>query len=69
VKRLAQILIKLYQLTISAVTPHYCRFQPTCSNYAIEAIERHGFFRGSWLALKRLAHCHPFSAGGYDPVP
>ena len=46
-----------------------CRFHPTCSAYALEAIEKHGIFKGSWLALKRLAKCHPFHKGGYDPVP
>ena len=62
-------LIKLYQSTVSLVTPSACRFTPTCSNYAYEAIERHGLFGGSWLAAKRLARCHPWSSGGYDPVP
>ena len=68
-RQLALDLIKLYQDTVSKVTPHSCRFQPTCSHYASKAIERHGFARGSWLAAKRLARCNPFSKGGYDPVP
>jgi putative membrane protein insertion efficiency factor len=62
-------LIKLYQSTISKVTPSACRFAPTCSNYAYQAVERYGLIKGSWLAAKRLARCHPWSSGGYDPVP
>jgi putative membrane protein insertion efficiency factor len=61
--------IKLYQNTVSRVLPHACCFQPTCSHYALEAIKRHGFARGSWLAAKRIVRCNPFSEGGYDPVP
>jgi len=68
-RQLALDLIQLYQDTVSKVTPHSCRFQPTCSHYAFEAIERHGFAHGSWLAAKRLARCNPLSKGGYDPVP
>jgi len=68
-KQLVLDLIKLYQTTISEVTPRSCRFQPTCSHYACEAIERHGFVKGGWLIIKRLARCNPFSKGGYDPVP
>jgi hypothetical protein len=68
-KQLVLELIKLYQTTVSEVTPHSCRFQPTCSHYACEAIEKYGFNKGSWLAIKRLARCNPFSKGGYDPVP
>jgi len=68
-RQLALDLIKLYQDTVSRVTPHSCRFQPTCSHYASKAIERHGLAQGSWLAVKRLARCNPFSRGGYDPVP
>lgn len=68
-KQLALDLIGLYQETVSELTPHSCRFQPTCSYYAFTAIERYGFARGSWLAVKRLARCNPFSKGGYDPVP
>jgi putative membrane protein insertion efficiency factor len=67
--QLALGLIKLYQNTVSKVTPPVCRFQPTCSQYAFEAIKRYGFIRGSWLAAKRIARCNPFSKGGYDPVP
>lgn len=68
-KQLVLGLVGLYQVTISEVTPHSCRFQPTCSHYACEAIERYGLARGSWLAIKRLARCNPLSRGGYDPVP
>ncbi len=67
--QLALGLIKLYQNTVSKVIPNVCRFQPSCSHYAFEAIKRHGFARGSWLAAKRLGRCNPFSEGGYDPVP
>ncbi|RLC69002.1 MAG: membrane protein insertion efficiency factor YidD [Chloroflexi bacterium] len=66
--QLALGLIRLYQNTLSRVTPHVCRYQPTCSHYASEAIRKHGFARGSWLAAKRLGRCNPFSKGGYDPV-
>ena len=62
-------LIKLYQNTVSRVLPDVCRFQPTCSHYAVEAIKKYGLARGSWLAAKRIARCNPFSEGGYDPVP
>lgn len=62
-------LIRLYQNTISRILPHACRFQPTCSNYALAAIQRYGLVRGFWMAAKRVARCHPFSQGGYDPVP
>jgi len=67
--QLALSLIKFYQNTVSKVLPNACRFQPTCSQYAFEAIKKHGFARGSWLAAKRIARCNPFSEGGYDPVP
>lgn len=62
-------LIRLYQVAISPWTPASCRFTPTCSAYAAEAVERHGALRGSWLALKRLGRCHPWGGSGYDPVP
>lgn len=67
--RLALGFIRFYQRFISPLTPPACRFWPTCSNYATQAIEAHGFWRGSWLALWRLLKCHPFHPGGYDPVP
>ncbi len=67
--RLALGLIRLYQRTISQVTPPTCRFIPSCSEYGYEAIERYGLVRGGWLALRRLVRCNPFNRGGYDPVP
>lgn len=68
-KYLALALIRLYQKTLSRVLPPACRFQPSCSQYGYEAIERYGFIKGGWLAVKRIARCHPFNPGGYDPVP
>lgn len=68
-KYLALGLIRLYQLTLSPLLPPSCRFEPTCSRYGYEAIDRFGFFKGGWLAIKRISRCHPFHPGGYDPVP
>ncbi|AJH78713.1 MULTISPECIES: membrane protein insertion efficiency factor YidD [Heyndrickxia] len=62
-------LIRLYQLAISPLFPPSCRFQPTCSNYGLEAVKRFGALRGGYLAIRRILKCHPFHAGGYDPVP
>ncbi|MBD2462329.1 membrane protein insertion efficiency factor YidD [Oscillatoria sp. FACHB-1407] len=62
-------LIRVYRVLISPLYPPVCRFQPTCSQYAIEAIAQHGAIRGSWLAVRRISRCHPFHPGGYDPVP
>ncbi|MBD2503699.1 membrane protein insertion efficiency factor YidD [Anabaena azotica] len=62
-------LIKGYRMFISPLFPPTCRFQPTCSMYAIQAIERFGAFRGGWMAIRRILRCHPFHPGGYDPVP
>jgi uncharacterized protein len=62
-------LIRGYQIAISPWFPAKCRFHPTCSHYAIEAIETHGSAKGAWLSLKRILKCHPFSEGGFDPVP
>lgn len=61
--------IRGYQIAISPLLPPSCRFSPTCSHYALRAIERHGLAKGGWLAIKRLARCHPWSPGGHDPVP
>lgn len=61
--------IRLYQLTVSPWLPSSCRFQPSCSQYAIEAIDRYGLGRGGWLALRRLGRCHPFTSAGFDPIP
>jgi len=69
VERLLLFLIRAYQLTLSPLLGQHCRFTPSCSQYAAEAIRVHGAARGSWLALKRIGRCHPFCAGGFDPVP
>jgi uncharacterized protein len=68
-KTVALLLIRLYQNTLSRAMPPSCRFVPSCSHYGYEAIEKYGFLKGSWLAVKRIGRCHPFSEGGYDPVP
>jgi uncharacterized protein len=61
--------IKGYRFLISPLYAPTCRFQPTCSQYAMEAIDRFGAIRGTWLAVRRITRCHPFHPGGYDPVP
>ena len=67
--KVAILLLKIYKKLLSPLLPPVCRFTPTCSEYAMEAFARHGFFRGTWLTVKRLLKCHPFYPGGYDPVP
>lgn len=67
--RLLVFLIRVYQRGISRFTPPSCRFYPSCSAYAAEAVTRYGPLRGTHLAIRRLLRCHPFHAGGYDPVP
>jgi len=61
-------LIRFYQLVISPFLPSSCRFYPTCSEYALQAIKKYGFFKGTFIGAKRLVKCHPFHPGGYDPV-
>ena len=68
-KYLALGLIRFYQKLISPALPAACRFHPSCSHYGYEAVEKHGFFKGGWLAIKRIGRCHPLHSGGYDPVP
>jgi len=68
-KYLLILFVRAYQVALSPLLPAACRYHPTCSHYAIEALEKHGALRGGWLAVKRIARCHPFRAGGFDPVP
>jgi putative membrane protein insertion efficiency factor len=68
-KNLTLLLIKWYQISISPVLGSVCRFMPSCSQYAYQAISTYGVFRGSLLAIKRILRCHPFHPGGFDPVP
>lgn len=68
-KQIIKFLIWLYQHSLGLILPNSCRFQPTCSEYAKSAVEIHGALKGSWLAIKRIGRCHPYSEGGYDPVP
>ncbi|MDC1068087.1 membrane protein insertion efficiency factor YidD [Candidatus Kapabacteria bacterium] len=68
-KNIFIFLINIYKKFISPLFPSSCRFQPTCSYYAAEAIQKHGAIYGTWLSIKRVLSCHPLSKGGYDPVP
>jgi putative membrane protein insertion efficiency factor len=61
--------VRAYQALVSPLLPSSCRYYPTCSQYAVEALGRYGFVKGSWLAARRVARCHPFHPGGFDPVP
>ena len=63
------VLVKFYQRCISPFTPASCRYTPTCSQYALEALRKYGPLKGTWLTLKRLSRCHPWGGSGYDPVP
>ncbi|MBM3942651.1 MAG: membrane protein insertion efficiency factor YidD [SAR202 cluster bacterium] len=68
-KRAAVMAIRSYQKVLSPCLPAVCRYMPTCSQYSMEAIQRYGLFKGCWLAMKRLARCHPLGGRGHDPVP
>ena len=68
-KRLLIAMVKFYRRNISPLRPPCCRYIPTCSQYALEALEKYGALKGSWLALRRFLRCQPFHKGGYDPVP
>lgn len=67
-KLIILLLLKMYKYTISAIVPPSCRFHPSCSEYAMSAINKYGVKRGVWYAIKRIVKCHPFGNGGYDPV-
>lgn len=69
IAKLLKMPIRFYQLCISPLFPAACRYTPTCSQYAIEALTVHGPFKGSWLAIRRICRCHPWGGSGYDPVP
>jgi putative membrane protein insertion efficiency factor len=69
IRRCMLALIRFYRRFLSPLLPPVCRFEPSCSHYALEAIELHGAWKGGWLALRRLLRCQPFSRGGFDPVP
>jgi uncharacterized protein len=67
--RVLILIVRFYQFTLSPLLGNVCRFEPSCSRYAVACLELHGAWRGSWLAVRRLARCHPFHPGGYDPPP
>jgi putative membrane protein insertion efficiency factor len=69
VRTLLILAVRGYQVSLGQLLPASCRYFPSCSAFAIEAIAKHGAARGSWLAIRRIARCHPFRPGGYDPVP
>jgi hypothetical protein len=68
-RRILIFFVRAYQAVLSPLLPPSCRYYPSCSAYAIEALEKHGALRGSWLAIRRISRCHPFRPGGFDPVP
>jgi putative membrane protein insertion efficiency factor len=68
-RHVLKIVVRIYQIVLSPLLGPNCRYYPTCSQYALEALETHGSLRGVWLTLKRIARCHPWHEGGFDPVP
>ena len=68
-KHVGMAMIRAYQLTLAKILPPSCRFEPSCSHYTYEAIDKYGLVKGSWMGFKRILRCNPFNPGGYDPVP
>lgn len=68
-KKIALLFVQFYQVAIRPMLPNACRYEPSCSNYATEAINKYGALKGSWLGIKRILRCHPWGGSGYDPVP
>ena len=68
-KYLFIFLVRFYQVVVSPLKPPSCRYTPTCSQYALEALKKYGAFKGGWLAIKRISSCHPWGGSGYDPIP
>lgn len=68
-KTILLVLVRFYQYAISPLLPPRCRFVPTCSQYAVQALQKYGAFKGSWLAFKRICRCHPWGGNGHDPLP
>lgn len=68
-KYLLIFLVRFYQVVVSPLKPPTCRYTPTCSQYALEALKKYGAFKGGWLAIKRISSCHPWGGSGYDPIP
>lgn len=68
-QKAAVLVVQLYRMVVSPLLPQACRFQPSCSRYAVEAITRYGLLRGGWMSVKRILRCNPFFPGGFDPVP
>jgi len=66
---LLKMIVRFYQIFLSPILPRSCRYTPTCSHYAIQALEKHGLIKGGYLAVKRILSCHPWGGSGYDPVP